>query len=26
MVKTVFSDDFLSAGPWSYSDGVLVAN
>jgi len=26
MVKTVFSDDFLSAGPWSYSDGVLVSN
>lgn len=26
MVKTVFSDDFLSAGPWNYSDGVLVAS
>jgi hypothetical protein len=26
MVKVVFSDDFLNAGPWNYSDGVLVAN
>lgn len=25
MIKLVFKDEFLSAGPWNYDDGVLVA-
>lgn len=25
MIKTVFNDEFLAAGPWSYDDGTLIA-
>lgn len=25
MIKTVFNDDFLAAGPWTFDDGTLIA-